>query len=75
MWGLAGQTVRPTRGLPLVSFTETARVLAGFPDARPDDGQGGPAGPTLVGLNLAREHGMSAPEPPAAAPEAGGEAQ
>lgn len=59
----SGAEVRPSRGLPLTSFTETSRVLAGFPDGRPDDGQGGPAGPTLAGLHFAREHQMVAPEP------------
>lgn len=59
----SGEEVRPTRGLPLSSFPEMQRVLAGFPDERPDDGQGGPAGPTLAGLEFAREFGMAAPEP------------
>jgi NADH-quinone oxidoreductase subunit E len=57
------QEVRPTRGMPLCSFTETERVLAGFPDERADDGQGGAGAATLVGLQIAREHGMAAPEP------------
>lgn len=58
----SGTEVRPSRGLPLTSFRETSRVLAGFADGRPDDGQGGPAGPTLAGLRFAQEHGMAAPE-------------
>jgi NADH-quinone oxidoreductase subunit E len=57
----SGGEVRPSRGLPLTSFRDTARVLAGFPDGRPDDGQGGPAGPTLAGLRFAHEQGMAAP--------------
>ena len=61
----SGAEVRPTRGMPLTSFQQMQRVLAGFPDDRPDDGQGGPAGPTLAGLRFAREHRMAAPEPPA----------
>lgn len=31
----AGRTVEPTRGAPLCTFKETARILAGFPDERP----------------------------------------
>jgi NADH-quinone oxidoreductase subunit E len=57
----AGRPVTPTRGAPLCTFKETARVLAGFPDDR--DGaveSGGSAGPaSLVGLKLAK--GESAP--------------
>jgi NADH-quinone oxidoreductase subunit E len=51
----AGQTVTPSRGLPLCTFRETSRVLAGFPDDRPDDGQGGAGDATLAGLRVARE--------------------
>ena len=36
-----GQSVTPTRGLPLCTFRETSRILAGFADGRPDDGQSG----------------------------------
>ena len=56
-----GRTVSPTRGAPLCTFKETARILAGFPDEREGavDG-GGSAGPaSLVGLRLAR--GETAP--------------
>ena len=60
-----GDEVRPTRGMPLCSFTETERILAGFPDERDDDGQGGAGAATLAGLQVAREHGMTAPEPTA----------
>ena len=36
-----GQPVSPTRGQgPLCNFRQTERILAGFPDHRPDDGQG-----------------------------------
>lgn len=59
----AGQPVTPTRGAPLCTFRETARVLAGFPDTRPDVLDGEPGGPTLAGLDIAREQGMQAPEP------------
>jgi NADH-quinone oxidoreductase subunit E len=58
----AGEEVRPTRGPARVcTFKEVSRVLAGFPDGRADEGVGaGPA--TLVGLELARQNGWSAPE-------------
>jgi NADH-quinone oxidoreductase subunit E len=58
---LAGQPVTPTRGAPLCTFRETARVLAGFPDQRPGVLDGDPGGPTLAGLDIARENGMRAP--------------
>ncbi|KUL36224.1 NADH dehydrogenase [Streptomyces sp. NRRL F-4489] len=52
----AGRTVEPTRGAPLCTFRETARMLAGFPDERPGavaaSGGAGPA--SLVGLRLAK---------------------
>ena len=37
----AGQPLEPTRGAPLCTFRETARILAGLPDARSGDGQTG----------------------------------
>ncbi|WP_432011111.1 NADH-quinone oxidoreductase subunit NuoE [Streptomyces cucumeris] len=57
----AGRTVEPTRGAPLCTYKETARILAGFPDPRPGAVEaGGAAGPaSLVGLRLAK--GESAP--------------
>ncbi len=52
----AGRTVEPTRGAPLCTFKETARMLAGFPDERPGaveaTGSAGPA--SLIGLRLAK---------------------
>ena len=51
----------PTRGAPLCGFRRTERVLAGFADERPDTGQGGPGAPTLAGLHIAQQHGISAP--------------
>ncbi|UGY95166.1 NADH-quinone oxidoreductase subunit NuoE [Streptomyces gobiensis] len=52
----AGREVAPTRGAPLCTFQETARVLAGFPDERPGvteaTGSAGPA--SLIGLRLAK---------------------
>ncbi|MEV0981252.1 NADH-quinone oxidoreductase subunit NuoE [Streptomyces sp. NPDC049915] len=57
----AGRPVTPTRGAPLCTFKETARILAGFPDERPGAVEaGGSAGPaSLVGLRLAK--GEAAP--------------
>ncbi|WP_276552045.1 NADH-quinone oxidoreductase subunit NuoE [Streptomyces sudanensis] len=57
----AGRPVTPTRGAPLCTFRETARILAGFPDPRPGAVEaGGGAGPaSLVGLKLAK--GETAP--------------
>lgn len=58
---IAGRTVEPTRGAPICSYKETARILAGFPDERPGavaaSGGAGPA--SLVGLRLAK--GEAAP--------------
>ncbi|GGX62568.1 NADH-quinone oxidoreductase subunit NuoE [Streptomyces minutiscleroticus] len=52
----AGAPVEPTRGAPLCTFKETARILAGFPDERPGaveaSGSAGPA--SLIGLRLAK---------------------
>jgi NADH-quinone oxidoreductase subunit E len=54
----------PTRGARLCTWRQAERVLAGFPDGRADDGPAaGPA--SLVGLELARERGESAPPAPA----------
>ncbi|WP_028476979.1 NADH-quinone oxidoreductase subunit NuoE [Nocardia sp. CNY236] len=57
----AGKTVTPTRGAPLCTFTQTARILAGFPDTREGvlDGAAGDA--TLAGLRVAHAQGMHAP--------------
>jgi NADH-quinone oxidoreductase subunit E len=60
----AGQSVTPTRGMPLCTFRETSRILAGFADARSDDGQGGTGDATLAGLRVARENNMHAPDVP-----------
>ncbi len=60
----AGGEVRSTRGPRVCTFREVERVLAGFPDGLA--GEGPTAGPaTLVGLELARERGESAPPMPA----------
>ncbi|MFC4496654.1 NADH-quinone oxidoreductase subunit NuoE [Streptomyces ovatisporus] len=52
----AGREVAPTRGAPLCTFKETARILAGFPDERPGavEATGGGGDPSLAGLRLAR---------------------
>lgn len=52
----AGRPVEPTRGAPLCTYKETARILAGFPDERPGAvGASGGAGPaSLIGLRLAK---------------------
>ncbi|MFF4231593.1 NADH-quinone oxidoreductase subunit NuoE [Streptomyces sp. NPDC001820] len=52
----AGRPVEPTRGAPLCTYKETARMLAGFPDERPGAvGASGGAGPaSLIGLRLAK---------------------
>ncbi len=53
----AGAPVEPTRGAPMCTFKETARILAGFPDERPGavEASGGAGPASLVGLRLARE--------------------
>ncbi|MFC0600625.1 NADH-quinone oxidoreductase subunit NuoE [Streptomyces palmae] len=57
----AGRPVEPTRGAPLCTFKETARILAGFPDSRPGavEATGGAGPASLVGLRLAK--GEAAP--------------
>ncbi len=57
----SGAPVTPTRGAPLCTFRETARILAGFADGRPGANDGEPGEPTLAGLRIARERGMTAP--------------
>ena len=57
----AGKEVRSTRGPKLVTWREAERVLAGFNDGLADEGPAaGPA--SLVGLNIAREKGWTAPQ-------------
>ena len=56
-----GWPVAPTRGAPLCTFRETARILAGFPDRRPGANDGVPGEATLAGLRVAHERGMEAP--------------
>jgi NADH-quinone oxidoreductase subunit E len=57
----AGEAVRPSRGADRVcTFKQVSRTLAGFSDGLADEGPGA-AGPSLVGLRLAREKGWAAP--------------
>ena len=67
----AGNPVRPTRGPSrLCTWREASRILGGFEDGQATDGPAaGPA--SLVGLELAKEHGWTAPEPDAANPQPG----
>ncbi|WP_329175751.1 NADH-quinone oxidoreductase subunit NuoE [Streptomyces sp. NBC_01477] len=53
---IAGREVRPTRGAPLCSYKETARILAGFPDTREGavEASGGAGPASLAGLRLHR---------------------
>ncbi|WJV46880.1 NADH-quinone oxidoreductase subunit NuoE [Streptomyces flavofungini] len=52
----SGTQVEPTRGAPLCTFKETARILAGFPDERPGavEATGGAGPASLIGLRLAK---------------------
>ncbi len=59
----SGASIAPSRGAPrLVSWRESARILAGFPD---DQATGGhTAGqPTLAGLRIAKQNGWLPPDP------------
>lgn len=60
----AGYPVHPTRGpLNAPTFKEASRILAGFPDEKSAH-EGVSAGePSLWGLKVAAERGMSAPDP------------
>jgi NADH-quinone oxidoreductase subunit E len=58
----AGKEVRSTRGPRVCTWREAERVLAGFPDDLADEGPAaGPA--SLVGLQIARQNGWTAPRP------------
>jgi NADH-quinone oxidoreductase subunit E len=57
----SGAEVTSTRGPRIVTWRQAERVLAGFPDGLVDEGPAaGPA--SLVGLDIARENGWTAPE-------------
>ncbi len=58
----SGESVTPTRGPDrLCTFKEMSRTLAGFSDGLADQGPGA-AGPSLAGLDIAREKGWAAPK-------------
>ncbi|MEU8296200.1 NADH-quinone oxidoreductase subunit NuoE [Micromonospora sp. NPDC048909] len=58
----AGGRPRPTRGARLCTLKEMAVQLAGFADEREGAvADGGPGEPTLRGLRLAQQHGISVP--------------
>jgi NADH-quinone oxidoreductase subunit E len=69
----AGTPPLPTRGAPLCTFKETARVLAGLPDPEAAAAQTPAGNATLAGLRIAKEKGMEAPDPATTAPSHGGE--
>jgi NADH-quinone oxidoreductase subunit E len=52
-----GERVTPSRGLPLCTFRETSRMLAGFPDDRPEEAQRDTGAATLAGLRAAQQGG------------------
>ncbi|BBX04013.1 NADH-quinone oxidoreductase subunit E [Mycolicibacterium moriokaense] len=56
-----GRPPVPTRGAPLCTFKETARVLAGLPDPEAAAAQTPAGNATLAGLRIAKERGMEAP--------------
>ncbi|MFD9356783.1 NADH-quinone oxidoreductase subunit NuoE [Streptomyces sp. NPDC060031] len=60
---LAGRPVEPTRGAPLCTYKETARILAGFPDEREGavEASGGAGPASLTGLRIARGESPHAP--------------
>jgi NADH-quinone oxidoreductase subunit E len=58
----SGTEVQSTRGARVCTWKEAERVLAGFPDGRADEGPTA-AGPSLLGLRIAEEHGWTAPKP------------
>jgi NADH-quinone oxidoreductase subunit E len=58
-----GQRPAPSRGARLCTLKEISRQLAGYADDRPEAIGDGVAGePTVVGLRLAEQHGVAAPE-------------
>ncbi len=55
-----GKAVRSTRGPRICTWREAERVLAGFNDGLADEGPAAGA-PSLLGLQIARENGWTAP--------------
>ena len=67
-----GKELQSTRGARICTWREAERVLAGFYDGRADEGPS--AGPeSLVGREIARENGWTAPGAPSAATTNAGE--
>ncbi|MFL6090726.1 MAG: NADH-quinone oxidoreductase subunit NuoE [Aeromicrobium sp.] len=60
----AGEKVVSPRGATITSWREAERVLAGFEDGLVDEGPAA-AGPSLAGLEIAKEKGWTAPASPA----------
>ncbi|WP_332644841.1 NADH-quinone oxidoreductase subunit NuoE [Aeromicrobium sp.] len=65
----AGEKVQATRGATITSWRKAERVLAGYEDGLVNEGPAA-AGPSLVGLNIANEHGWAAPSINGAKPKA-----
>ena len=63
----AGDPPVPTRGAPLCTFRESARILAGLPVPRSATEPGDAGTATLAGLRVAQELNMTAPEASAGA--------
>ncbi len=59
-----GTEVRSTRGPRICTWREAGRVLAGFDDGLADEGPAAGA-PSLLGLQIARDRGWTAPGAPA----------
>ena len=59
----SGEEVTATRGARVCTWKEAERVLAGFPDDRADEGPTA-VGPSLLGLQIAKGKGWSAPAVP-----------
>jgi NADH-quinone oxidoreductase subunit E len=58
----SGADVQSTRGAQVCAWRDAERILAGFPDDRADEGPTA-AGPSLLGLRIAKERGWKAPDP------------
>ncbi|MEV0602657.1 NADH-quinone oxidoreductase subunit NuoE [Streptomyces sp. NPDC050315] len=69
----AGRPVSPTRGAPLCTYKDTARILAGFPDRREGavEATGGAGAASLAGLRLARGEELPGGTDHVVAPRAG----
>jgi NADH-quinone oxidoreductase subunit E len=57
-----GADVQSARGAQVCAWRDAERILAGFPDDRADEGPTA-AGPSLLGLRIAKERGWKAPDP------------